>query len=38
MEVVVCNDMKLLAGSGVNSSDYNIGYGGVDETGNIIPE
>lgn len=38
MIVVVCEDMKLLAGSSVNSSNYNIVYGGIDETGNVDPE
>lgn len=38
MVVVVYEDMKLLAGSGLNSSDYNIVYGGIDDTGGKNPE
>lgn len=37
MEQIELRPMQLLSGSGVNSSDYGIEYGGVDVGGTIDP-
>lgn len=37
MEVLEMDTMTLLAGSGVTSTDPEIGFGGIDNEGNLDP-
>ncbi|MBQ9231172.1 MAG: hypothetical protein IJ190_08325 [Prevotella sp.] len=37
MEVFQMRNLELLTGSGVGNTDLGIGYGGVDESGDLEP-
>ena len=38
VELVECDDMVLLAGSGVTSTDPAVGWGGIDDDGSKDPD